>query len=49
MNENNIVNLLNEVSSKYQLTTSEIQEITVKYQNDTRDINVKSKELEKIV
>lgn len=48
MNENNIVNLLNEVSSKYQLTTSEIQEITVKYQNDTRDINVIRKELEKI-
>lgn len=48
MNGNNIVNLLNEISSKYQLTQAEIQEIHTKYQNDTRDINIIRKELEKI-
>ena len=30
---NNVLNLLNEIASKYQLTPQEVQELTVKYQN----------------
>ena len=44
----NIVNLLNEIALKYQLTPSEIGELTTKFQNDTRDINVIKKDLEKL-
>ena len=48
MNENNIINLINEVATKYQLTQEVIGEITSKYQNDTRDINIIRKELENL-
>ena len=48
MNVNNISELINEITMQYQLTPEEIQEITTKYQNDTRDINVIRKELTKI-
>lgn len=48
MNENNIINLINETAFKYQLTQIEIQDITTKYHNDTRDINIVKKELDNI-
>lgn len=49
MNENNnIIGLINEVASKYQLSQSKIQEIMATYQNDTRDINIITKEIENI-
>ena len=48
MNENNIIPLINEIAFKYQLTQLEIQNLTTKYHNDTRDINVIKKELENL-
>lgn len=48
MDGNNITNVINEVATKYQLTPTEIQEITAKYQADTRDITIIRKELENL-
>lgn len=47
MNENNVMNLINEISYKYQLTQVQIQDIITKYHSDTRDINTIRKEIEK--
>lgn len=48
MNENNVMNLINEISFKYQLTQVQTQDIITKYHSDTRDINTIRKEIEKI-
>ena len=48
MNENNIINLINEIVFKYQLTQVQMQDIITKYHNDTRDINIIRKEIEKL-
>lgn len=48
MNENNVMNLINEIAFKYQLTQVQTQDIITKYHNDTRDINTIRKEIEKI-
>lgn len=48
MNENNVINLVNEIAFKYQLTQIQTQDIITKYHNDTRDINVIQKEIEKL-
>ena len=48
MNENNIINLINEIAFKYQLTQVQTQYVITKYHNDTRDINTIRKEIEKI-
>ena len=47
MNEN-VINLINEIAFKYQLTQMQIQELTTKYHNDTRDINIIRKEIENL-
>ena len=47
MNEN-IMNLINEIAFKYQLTQMQNQDLITKYHNDTRDINVVKKEIEKL-
>lgn len=47
MNENNVMNLINEISFKYQLTQVQTQDIITKYHSDTRDINTIRKEIEK--
>lgn len=47
MNENDVMNLINELAYKYQLTQVQTQDIITKYHNDTRDINTIRKELEK--
>ena len=47
MNENNIMNLINEIAYKYQLTQVQTQDIITKYHSDTRDINTIRKEIEK--
>lgn len=46
MNGTNVINLINEIAVKYQLTQMQIQELVTKYHNDTRDINVIRKEIE---
>ena len=46
MNESNIINLINEIAFKYQLTQVQNQELITKYHNDTRDINIIRKEIE---
>lgn len=49
MNGNsNVINIINEVTSKYSLTQEQLNEIITKYQNDTRDINVIRKEIENL-
>lgn len=48
MNGNSIIEIINEVSVKYSLTPEEVQELTVKYQNDPRDTNIIKKDLEKL-
>ena len=48
MNGNNVMNLINEIAFKYQLTQVQNQDIVTKYHNDNRDINTIRKELEKI-
>ena len=41
-NINNVVNLINSISPKYGLTKEQVNELIVKYQNDTRNIeNIK--------
>ena len=45
---NNIMNVINNLSSKYSLTEQQRNEITAKYQNDTREITNIEKELENI-
>lgn len=45
---NNIINLINEVASKYHLTPEEVNELTIKYQNDPRDIHTINQELENL-
>ena len=47
MNENNVMNLINEIAFKYQLTQVQTQDIITKYHSDTRDINTIRKEIEK--
>lgn len=47
MNENNVMNLINEIAYKYQLTQVQTQDIITKYHSDTRDINTIRKEIEK--
>lgn len=47
MNENNVMNLINELAYKYQLTQVQTQDIITKYHSDTRDINTIRKEIEK--
>lgn len=46
MNVNNINLIINEIAAKYQLSQMQIQEITTKYYNDTRDINVIRQEID---
>jgi len=48
MNENNVINLINEISFKYQLTQIQTQDIITKYHNDTRNINIIQKEIENL-
>ena len=48
MNENNVINLINEIAYKYQLTQVATQELITKYHNDARDINVIRKEIENL-
>lgn len=45
---NNIINLINEVASKYHLTPEEVNELTTKYQTDPRDIHTINQELENL-
>ena len=47
MIENNIINLINELTSRYQLPPNIVQEITIKYQNDQRSIDLVRKDIEK--
>lgn len=47
MIENNIINLINEITSRYQLPPNIVQEITIKYQNDQRSIDLVRKDIEK--
>ena len=42
---NNIGNLINDISIKYNLNSVEIGELTTRFQNDTRDLSVVEKEL----
>ena len=44
---NNVISLITELTSKYQLTPAEAKELQEKYQLDKRDINTIQKELEK--
>lgn len=46
MNGTNVINLINEIAVKYQLTQMQIQELVTKYHNDIRDINVIRNEIE---
>ena len=46
MNGTNVINLINEIAVKYQLTQMQIQELVTKYHSDTRDINVVKSEIE---
>ena len=48
MNENNVINLINEIAYKYQLTQVATQELITKYHNDARDVNVIRKEIENL-
>lgn len=48
MNESNVINLINEISNKYQLTQMQTQDLITKYHNDIRDINTIRKEIEKL-
>lgn len=47
-NINNIVNLINSISPKYGLTKEQVNELIVKYQNDTRNIENIKHEIENI-
>lgn len=47
MNGNNVINLINEVAVKYQLTQLQIQNLITKYHNDTRDLGPIRKEIER--
>ena len=47
MNGNNIINLINEIAVKYQLTQIQIQNLITNYHNDTRDLNFLRKEIER--
>ena len=42
---NNILNLINNIGETHNLSQTELQELTTKYQNDTRDIKIIEKEL----
>lgn len=44
---NNIANLITEIASKYALNPTEINDIIAQYQNEPRDINMITKEIEK--
>ena len=46
MNKTNIINLINEITPKYQLTKEQTEELINKYQNDPRDITIIRKEIE---
>ncbi len=49
MNRNdNLVNLINEITQKYQLTKEEYNSIITKYQTDTRDIKTIEREVEQL-
>ena len=45
MNENNVINLINEISAKYQLTQMQMQSLITRYHNDNRDLGVVKKEI----
>ncbi len=47
-NINNVVNLINSISSKYGLTKEQVNELIVKYQNDTRNIENIKHEIENV-
>lgn len=47
-NINNVVNLINSISPKYGLTKEQVNELIVKYQNDTRNIENIKHEIENI-
>ena len=47
MIENNVINLINEITSRYQLPANIVQEITLKYQNDQRSLELVRKDIEK--
>ncbi len=47
-NINNIVNLINSISPKYGLTKEQVNELIVKYQNDTRNIENIKHEIENV-
>lgn len=48
MNGTNIINLINEITPKYQLTKEQTEELINKYQNDPRDITIIRKEIENL-
>lgn len=47
-NINNIVNLINSISPKYGLTKEQVNELIIKYQNDTRNIENIKHEIENV-
>lgn len=47
-NINNVVNLINSISPKYGLTKEQVNELIVKYQNDTRNIENIKHEIENV-
>ena len=47
MNGNDVINIINEVAARYQLTQMQIQNLITKYHNDTRDIGLLKKEIER--
>lgn len=47
-NINNVVNLINSISPKYGLTKEQVNELIVKYQNDTRNIENIKPEIENV-
>ena len=47
-NINNVVNFINSISSKYGLTKEQVNELIVKYQNDTRNIENIKHEIENV-
>ena len=47
-NINNVVNLINSISPKYGLTKEQVNELIIKYQNDTRNIENIKHEIENV-
>ena len=48
MNGNNIINLVNSISTNYSLTQEQTSELVRKYQQDTRNIDMIKREVENI-